>query len=243
MKQILNKEQLQNIKIEIVDRLDPINDQLQTEIDTEWEKFLIECKERNIKVWNGKQFRFEGYEFGNDISTIKLSVSDYKTAVMLSRLDKYNIRNNMVVISLVITSDNYLVLAKRKKVGTYSGIIGYIAGGMEPIKDSQDLIFDNMKVELQEELGLSDLEYKLKLNDFMYFDQVGIYAFVFITNTSLTKDEHIIRFKKEVGVEENSELVFFENNKKGVANLMATKDVFESLAGYTKKFYELEYLK
>jgi len=234
IEKILGKEELKDIKVKIVPSTLHIDSKLQVQIDEEWQEFVKNLVEKGIKVWNGKKYRFEGIKE----NVFEISETDYKTLMMLRNLDQLELRNNVTVSTIIITSDNYILFAKRKNVGVFPGVVAWIAGGLEPIDTSDDLLFDNMKVELNEELGLENSEYDIFLEGMYSYKEIGQYSFHFIVNLKLTKEDMVERFEHADEEDENSELIFFENNKKGVDKILNHKNMLDQVKDYFSKYYE-----
>jgi len=231
---VLGKPEVNNLKVEIVKSSLVIDEKLQKEINKDWELFLEDMKRKGIKAWNGKKFRFEKVE-GNKVF---LSETDFKTNLCLRRLNKMQLRNNVVVITNIVTSDNYLVFGRRKNVGVNPNVIAWIAGGVEPIENSKNVLIDTMQIELKEELGLDINDYELGLNLVYKSIEQSAYYVYFDTKTKFTKDEIVERFKTADENEENSELVFYENTKKGIEQLINNKDMLSEVTEYFTNDYE-----
>ncbi len=226
-----------NLQIQIVPSTLLINTEMQEKIDDHWKDFMNNMNSKGIKAWNGRKYRVESI----DENIVSLSESDFKTVTLLRDPEYLSIRNVAVVMSLVITSDNYLVFGKRKNVGVYEGIVAWIAGGVEPIENSTNLLFENMQIELKEEFGLNEVDYDLNL-DLVYksYGQ-GLYGFHFEAYTKLSKDQVLERFKTAEHKEENSELFFYENNEEGINKLKNEKDMLPEVVEFFNKFYEIKY--
>lgn len=234
---ILSEQQLKSIKTRIVPSTLKIYPNLQQEIDKSWELFLKEMKHKGIKAWNGKKYRFESI----DDHTINLSETDFKTNLCLRRIGQMQLRNNAVVVANIMTNDNYLVFGRRKNVGVNEGTVAWIAAGVEPIENSTDLLSDNMKVELKEELGLNQDDYSLSLDVVAKFCDQGIYGFHFDTYTKLSKDQILEKFSQAEHKDEHSELLFYENNEEGISKLKNEKDMLPEVVEFFSKFYEFKY--
>lgn len=234
---ILSEPELIDIKTKVVQSTLEIDDDLRKEINKSWGFLLKEMKSKGIKVWNGKKYRFESISY----HSINLSETDFKTNICLRRIGQMQARSNAVVVSNIITSDNYLVFGKRKNVGVNPDLIAWIAGGVEPIQDSENLLIDTMKIELKEELGLNVSEYALLLKLVYKSVEQGAYYFYFETRTKLTKELIIERFKNADENEENSELIFYQNTKEGIAKLTHEKDMLLEVVEFFNKFYEIKH--
>ena len=225
---VLKKSEVENLKIEIVPSTLVIDSDMRKKIDESWEIFLEQMQSKGIKAWNGKKYRVEDIKD----SIVMLSETDFKTNICLRRIGQMQLRNNAVVVSNIITNDNYLVFGKRKNVGINPDVIAWIAGGIEPIKNSKNLLIDTMKIELKEELGLNIKEYNLNLKLVYKSVEQGAYYFYFETNTKLTKELIIEKFKNADENEENSELIFYQNNKDGITKLVTERDMLSDVVEF-----------
>ena len=234
---ILGKPEVNNLKVEIVKSSLVIDDKLQTQIDESWGNFLQEMLYKGRSPWNGKKYRVEKIEK----NIVFLSETDFKTNLCLRRIDQMQLRNNAVVVANIMTNGNYLVFGRRKNVGIAEGLIAWIAGGVEPVENSENVLIDTMKIELKEELGLKVNEYDLLLKLVYKSVEQGAYYFYFETYTKLSKAEVLERFNIAEHKEENSELLFYKNIEEGINKLKNEKDMLPEVVEFFNKFYEIKY--
>lgn len=228
---ILVKKELapENIEISFSQAQRKTNQKIEDIIEQEWNKQVVECKKRGIKIWNGRVKRLNSFEFDGQKLKLNLGETTFKELIG-THADSNNVcekfgqeysAKGMHVGGLVITKDNYFVFGERRrqKTSDAGGKISIFGGLLDedwPIKQAKDL-FKAFEGELKEELGIK--QEQIQKTKFLAFIRTikGKYAIYFLTNLSVNKNR-VEKIFQDNADDEHEKILFCQNNLKAIKN-------------------------
>jgi predicted NUDIX family phosphoesterase len=136
-------------------------------IDREWKIAIRRSKKIGAPLYNGDLYRLRSWRCSNKKLHIELSDTNYKEYVG-TRSRRYlkthsikDVANPLAVCACVITSDDKIIIGRRKKVDVYENRLHVIGGFVDAKKDSVERIpkiFHAIKREIVEEIGIDAKE-------------------------------------------------------------------------------------
>lgn len=199
-----------------------------------WENTLKVAKEKNQKIWDSIIYRFESSEISLQKLYLYLSIIPFsirleinKHTEKIKQLGQQYSPKGMFSSCFVKTSDGHMVFVEKSNVYVTQkkyALVGGVFSKSELIINSGNDLFESVRREVVEELGVDKehiIENILKMG---YLTENWNVCFLFSVQLSLTKKELLERFKK-YSDDEVKDLIFFTNeNIKDSLNLFEPKD-------------------
>jgi len=135
-------------------------------IEQAWQTRLALAEERGQSLFAGPMCRFEGWTVENGQLLVNFGLTDYREFVgtnianpaIQSRFGEPFLANGTGVCSILLTSDNQIVIQRRSQsVFEHPGMLNFCGGSLNPVANdgnSRADPFEVMTVEFEEELGI-----------------------------------------------------------------------------------------
>lgn len=143
--------------------------EMRTEMERAWQDTLVQAKEQDFPLFDGKLFRLMYAEERDDKTLrVKLGDTSYKeyvatrTPEFSQQLTRDELSNPLSVCSVIETLDGYILLEQRQGTDVHDGRFHVIGGFMERDKDSDNNKghapdpFGAMNREMREETGIQE---------------------------------------------------------------------------------------
>ena len=142
----------------------PTSPAIQQWMDTFWAQKLAEAQERSIPLFDAPLYRFVDVEARADNLYVILGDTGYKEYVTTRAPEfsagrkRQELGNALAVCSVVETSDDYILLDKRRGVDVYVGryhvIGGFFERDLDRLENGQPDPFGAIRREIREETGI-----------------------------------------------------------------------------------------
>jgi hypothetical protein len=213
-----------------------IDPEVESQIDSYWQKVLDDAKEKGKNIWNGISYRVDDFEITKE-GKLKVTFSpiEFKTREGLITTETYYLlseehyRKGAFVSSLVRTRDGYYVFVQLSGLSHNKSkveLLGGIVGDSMDVRSGEDL-FTVLYQELNEEAIIAKKDIQTCILQLIFINLTTNIGFHFDVQLSITKEQVEKQFQEGKRDVDIKDLLFVhETNLQKQMQSMATYKPF-----------------